>query len=143
MGGPKPGIMTDALSKELGLSHLPQSDANHDKELYASEKQYERPRPSSDSHALQRSTSGVNVEQAEKDFAELSRELSAISRHVSRTHSKGSNVRTKDVEKAISSSDDTSDDVFDLESTLRGARDADDAAGIKSKYIGELPRQHS
>ncbi|KIW92594.1 uncharacterized protein Z519_06441 [Cladophialophora bantiana CBS 173.52] len=151
--------MVDALSKELGLNHpaqqhgaganqLPQenahqydeeeSDTLRDREAFASEKQYERPRISADSYGLQRTSSGVNVEQAEKDFAELSKELSAISRRISRTHSKASNVRGKDVEKAISSSDENSEDAFDLESTLRGAREADTAAGIKPKYIGVI-----
>jgi hypothetical protein len=151
--------MADGLSKELGLNHPAQqrgatandhvqagshehsekqSDATRDKGLHSGEKQWERPRISSDAYGLQRTTSGVNVEQAEKDFAELSRELSAISRRVSRTQSKASGFRAKDVEKAISSSDDNSDDAFDLETTLHGAREADNAAGIKSKYIGKL-----
>ncbi|KIW79613.1 hypothetical protein Z517_06225 [Fonsecaea pedrosoi CBS 271.37] len=149
--------MVDTLSKELGLGqpaqqygattdHASQGDtrqydekepgAIRDRETFAVEKHYERPRISTDSYGLQRTTSGVNVEQAERDFAELSRELSAISRRVSRTQSKVSHVRARDVEKAISSSDEISDDVFDLETTLRGAREADDAAGIKPKYIG-------
>ncbi|KIW29259.1 uncharacterized protein PV07_05084 [Cladophialophora immunda] len=151
--------MVDALSKELGLDHPAQQhgagtnqhlqeqahqygekehDTIRDREAFASEKHYERPRISTDSYGLQRTASGVNVEQAEKDFAELSRELSAISRRISRTHSKASNARARDVEKAISSSDETSEDTFDLESTLRGAREADNAAGIKPKYIGVI-----
>jgi ATP-binding cassette, subfamily G (WHITE), member 2, SNQ2 len=150
--------MADALSKEMGLNHSAQpqgsivdihaegdshgysekqSDAIFDKELHSSEKNRERPRISSDSYRLNRQSSGVNVEQAEKDFAELSRELSAISRRISRTQSKHSAARTRDIEKAVSSSDENSEDAFDLETTLRGAREADDAAGIKSKYIGE------
>ncbi len=113
------------------------SDTIRDKELFADEKHFERPRISTESNGLQRTASGVDVEQAEKDFAELSREFSAISRRKSRTQSRASGARGSDVEKAVSSSEDTSEDAFDLESTLRGAREADDAAGIKSKYIGE------
>ncbi|KIX99551.1 uncharacterized protein Z520_05127 [Fonsecaea multimorphosa CBS 102226] len=151
--------MVDTLSKELGLNrpaqqhgastnqHLQeeahqydekQDDTMRDREDFTREKHYERPRISTDSYGLQRTTSGVNVEQAEKDFAELSKELSAISRRISRTHSKASNVRARDVEKAISSSDENSEDTFDLETTLRGAREADNAAGIKPKYIGVI-----
>ena len=102
-----------------------QPDAIRDKEIFASEKHWERPRISSDSYGLRLTASGVNVQQAEKDFAELSRELSAISRRISRTQSRASGARGKDVEKAVSSSDGTSEDAFDLETTLRGARDAD------------------
>ncbi|OAP64690.1 hypothetical protein AYL99_00662 [Fonsecaea erecta] len=151
--------MVDAVSKELGLNHPAQQhgastnqhlqeeaylydEKEHgpivDREAFSREKHPERPRISTDSYGLQRTVSGVNVEQAEKDFAELSRELSAISRRISRTHSKASNARTRDVEKAISSSDENSEDTFDLESTLRGAREADNAAGIKPKYIGVI-----
>ncbi|EXJ60821.1 hypothetical protein A1O7_04974 [Cladophialophora yegresii CBS 114405] len=151
--------MADGFSKELGLNHPAQqhgatanghvqgtshehgekqSDATADKELQPSEKKWERPRISSDAYGLQRTTSGVNVEQAERDFAELSRELSAISRRMSRTQSRASGFRAKDVEKAISSSDENSDDAFDLETALHGAREADNAAGIKSKYIGVI-----
>ncbi|KIW68290.1 hypothetical protein PV04_04247 [Phialophora macrospora] len=143
--------MADGLSKELGLNHPAQqrgapanehgetqSNTTRDKELHSGEKQWERPRISCDAYDLQRTVSGVNVEQAERDFAELNRELSAISRRVSRTQSKASGFRAKDVEKAISSSDDNSDDAFDLETALHGAREAEHAAGIKSKYIGVI-----
>ena len=154
--------MADALSKELGLDkpiqqhgaaandHVQEEAPQHgdnepdsirDKEIFDSEKHYERPRISADSYGLQRTTSGVDVEQAQKDFAELNREFSALSRRISRTHSRASNVRGKDVEKAVSSSDETSEEAFDLENTLRGAREADDAAGIKSKYIGQYQRR--
>ena len=150
--------MADALSKEMGLEHPTQQhgasandhvqvqshysvekqpDNLYDQVTNASEKHRERPRISSDSHVLQRTASGVDVEQAEKDFAELSREFTAISR-LTRTQSRASGVRVKDVERAISSSDEHSEDAFDLETTLRGAWEADNAAGIKSKYIGEL-----
>ncbi|KAJ9504204.1 ATP-binding cassette transporter snq2 [Exophiala xenobiotica] len=95
-------------------------------------------RTSSDSYGLQRTASGVDVERAEKDFAELSKELSSISRRISRTHSRASVPRGKDLEKAITSSDYTSEDGFNLEATLRGNREAEGAAGIKAKYIGVI-----
>ena len=150
--------MDDALSKELALDRLIQqhvvtahdhgqvqsgqdhekeSDSLHDKEIF-DEKHYERPRTSAGSPRLERTISGVDVQQAQKDFAELSKEFSAASRRLSRSYSKASNVREKDVENVGSSSDETTGDAFDLENTLRGAREADDAAGIKSKYIGQF-----
>jgi ATP-binding cassette, subfamily G (WHITE), member 2, SNQ2 len=149
--------MADAFAKEIGLNKPSEQhgatavdhvaahnrgqgidlDLIRDKELFAAEKQYERSRISTDSYNLHRTIShGVDVEQAEKDFAELNRELSAISRRISRTQSKASVPRLRDVEKAISTSDETSEDAFDLETTLRGAKEADHAAGIKSKHIG-------
>lgn len=101
-------------------------------------KSSDRRRTSTDSYGLHRTQSGVDVERAEKDFAELSRELSSISRRISRTQSRASGVRAKDLEKAVSSSDETLDDAFDLEHTLRGNREADNEAGIKPKYIGVI-----
>ncbi|KAK4939048.1 ATP-binding cassette transporter snq2 [Elasticomyces elasticus] len=91
-----------------------------------------------DSYGMQRTTSGVDVERAEKDFAELSREFSSISRRMSRTQSRASAAKVKDVEKAVSASDYTLEEGFDLEATLRGNREADHAAGIKAKYIGVI-----
>lgn len=96
-------------------------------------------RRSFDSYGLQRTQSGVDVERAEKDFAELSRELTSLSRRMSRTHSRASAPRpANDPEKAVSSSDGTSEDAFDLEETLHGSREADSEAGIKPKYIGVI-----
>jgi ATP-binding cassette, subfamily G (WHITE), member 2, SNQ2 len=80
---------------------------------------------------------GVNVKRAEADFAELNRELSRtsnLSRKISRVQSRKNDV-LPDVEKAPAS-DDSSDEPFDLESALRGNRDEEEAAGIKSKRIG-------
>lgn len=129
----------DHVQKESHqISHQSTSDTLRDKELFDREKIYERPRISSDNNSLQRTTSGVDVKQAERDFAELSKELSSISRRISRTQSKASGARGRDLEKAVSSSDETSEEAFDLEYTLRGNREADHAAGIKSKYIGVI-----
>ena len=151
--------MAEALSKELGLNeptkqHGVNADQhvekqNHpttqkyeidplrDMEIVDPEKRVDRNRHSIDSYGLHRTQSGVDVERAEKDFAELSRELSSISRRISRTQSRASHPTAQDLEKAHSSSESTTRDAFDLEETLRGNREADDAAGIKSKYIGE------
>jgi ATP-binding cassette, subfamily G (WHITE), member 2, SNQ2 len=88
------------------------------------------------STGLVRVESGVDVEQAERDFAELNKQLSAHSRRMSRAYSRQSAPKA-DVEKAISS-DETSEDTWDLEETLRGAKKADVESGIKSKYIGVI-----
>ncbi|KAF2024526.1 ABC transporter CDR4 [Setomelanomma holmii] len=78
------------------------------------------------------------IHQAEAEFAELSQELSRtsnISRRLSRVQShKGQAI--VDVEKGGVAASDSSDEPFDLESTLRGSRDEEEAAGIKSKRIG-------
>lgn len=78
-----------------------------------------------------RIVTGVSVETAEADFAQLSRELSNISQQ-HRGLAKEVNVGEKDVEKAITGSQPDAEP-FDLEQTLRGNRD-----GIKSKRIGVL-----
>ncbi|KAF2734360.1 ABC transporter [Polyplosphaeria fusca] len=80
--------------------------------------------------------SGVDVARAEADFAELNKELSRsshISRKLSRVQSRKDVIA--DVEKAPAS-DDSSEDPFDLQAVLRGNRDEEEAAGIKSKKIG-------
>lgn len=76
-------------------------------------------------NGFSRTESGVNVKEAEAQFATLQRELSGISqtsRRLSKTNSRASarkNVSEKDVEKTASS-DSTTEEPFDLESTLRG-----------------------
>jgi len=83
---------------------------------------------------------GIAVQRAEAEFAQLSKELSRtseISRRMSRVQSHHSRKNhTTDVEKAVDGSSVSSDEQFDLEKTLRGNRDEEEAAGIKSKRIG-------
>lgn len=85
---------------------------------------------------------GVDIQRAEAEFAELSKELSRashVSRRLSRVQSRQSrkDQAITDVEKgAIDGSEASSDEPFDLEKTLRGSRDEEEAAGIKSKRIG-------
>lgn len=74
---------------------------------------------------------GVNVQRAEHDFQELSRELSRLSRKQTGTH-KG----VADVEKVTSVSESSEQEQFDLESVLRGRQGEAEEAGIKSKKIG-------
>ncbi|GAB7347060.1 hypothetical protein MBLNU459_g3198t2 [Dothideomycetes sp. NU459] len=86
--------------------------------------------------------SGVNVEQAQAEFAELNRQLTGMSqasRRLSRTQSRRSvkNATVQDLEKAETS--ETSDDEqFDLESYLRGNKRLEEEAGIKNKHIGVI-----
>ncbi|KAF1943987.1 ABC transporter CDR4 [Clathrospora elynae] len=86
---------------------------------------------------------GVNVQRAEADFHELSKELSRasnVSRRLSRVQSKQSRKdhAITDVEKGGLAGSDTSDEPFDLERVLRGGKDEEEAAGIKSKRIGVM-----
>lgn len=84
---------------------------------------------------------GIAVQRAEAEFAQLSKELSRtsqISRRMSRvqSHHSQKNQAVTDVEKGGDGSSISSEEQFDLEKTLRGNRDEEEAAGIKSKRIG-------
>jgi hypothetical protein len=85
----------------------------------------------------------VDVARAEEEFAQLNRQFSAYSersRRLSTQQSrKYSKVKVGDVEKAVSA-DDSSEEPWDLETTLRGAKAADREAGIKTKRIGASNR---
>ena len=101
--------------------------------------QYSPPRPD----GLRRAETGVSVKQAEADFAQLSREFSNVSQHsrkLSRTISRRSNIaKDNDVEKsAATPSESEEGEPFDLEQTLRGAKEQEAATGIKSKRIGVM-----
>lgn len=151
--------MPEAAAKELGLQqptqqhgvtandrieefvHLIASiehDTGVDNDIATREKGFDRPQKSNESNALERTQSGVNVEQAQKDFAELSQELSSISRRMSQKQLRLSHPKLRDLENAASASDDKSKNAFDLESTLRGNREAENDAGIRPKYIGRF-----
>ncbi|KAL5335822.1 ABC-2 type transporter-domain-containing protein [Aspergillus crustosus] len=83
--------------------------------------------------------SGVNVERAEQEFAELNRELSSISYQAQRVSKHASRVskneiHSKDVERSASSTE--SVESWDLETALRGNQAAESEAGIKGKHIG-------
>ena len=95
--------------------------------------------------SLGQQESGVSVEQAEADFAELSRELSGLSQHsrrLSKTASRQSTLTPKnvviDVEKTATTANESDGEQWDLEQTLRGSKEEEYAAGIKSKRIGVL-----
>jgi len=88
----------------------------------------------------------VSVSGAEAQFAELSRQLSELSEKskLSRktSHgsvlSRGSGLKEKDVEKRQTSSSESDEDSWNLEQTMRGTKEEDIAAGIKSKRIGVI-----
>ena len=92
--------------------------------------------------------SGVDVELAETEFAALSRQLSSESQHRTLDHRRdaGTDVIPNghgDLEKgngALSKGGENKDseEPFDLETVLRGAKDEDEEAGVKSKRIGVL-----
>ena len=87
---------------------------------------------------LHRTTTGVSVERAEADFAELSRELSGISqgsKGLERNRSRRSRSE-KDVD--VERMETRASQRFDLEDTLRGHREMDMEVGIRSKRIGVL-----
>lgn len=87
--------------------------------------------PSEHSHG------GVNISRAEAEFAALNREFSRTSQ-LSRTKSRQSRKgATTDIEKAVEE-ETGSEEPFDLETVLRGNRDEEETAGIKSKQIGVL-----
>ena len=89
----------------------------------------------------------VSVGRAEAEFAEVSRQLTGISeksKAISRRSSRGSiltrgsGLKEKDVEKQPASSTESEADSWNLEQTLRGTKDEDIAAGIKSKRVGVI-----
>ncbi|OJD19208.1 hypothetical protein AJ78_00821 [Emergomyces pasteurianus Ep9510] len=87
----------------------------------------------SNTQRLPRPQSGVDVHQAEEDFAQLSKELSGVSRN-SRQHSilEGKEARN-DVENVAAP-----DGRWDLEAALRGNQAAEVEAGIRPKHIGVI-----
>ncbi|KAK7740862.1 ATP-binding cassette transporter snq2 [Diatrype stigma] len=91
-------------------------------------------------NGFSRVSTGISVEQAEVDFADLQREISRASRASHNSHA--SHARSTDAEKgghsklAESTESEDLDETFDLESTLRGGLAAEREAGIKAKHIG-------
>ncbi|KAF7717438.1 Uncharacterized protein PECH_000929 [Penicillium ucsense] len=84
---------------------------------------------------------GVDVEKAEYEFSELNKQFSNISyqaRRLSKQASRASKptIAAEDVEKGSTAAD--SEEPWDLESTLRGNRAAEQEAGIKDKHIGVI-----
>jgi hypothetical protein len=89
----------------------------------------------SHSQGLTRPLSGVDVQQAEEDFAELNKELSRLSIIASRASGIPSNVGYEQYAADVENST-GEEEPWDLETTLHGNRAAEDEAGIKPKRIG-------
>lgn len=94
-------------------------------------------------HAAPRSNShGVDVENAQAEFAELRREMTAssqLSQKMSRTQSgKSKSKKVTDLEKAATADDPEDEGQFDLEGYLRGNKQLEEEAGIKNKHIGVI-----
>ncbi|KAI8626395.1 ABC-2 type transporter [Xylariaceae sp. FL1651] len=98
----------------------------------ASEEQREQARQNNP-NGFSRVNTGISVEQAQADFAELQREISGLSRA-----SRVSSRRAGDPEKGMvdTTGSETSEEGFDLEEVLRGGLDAEREAGIRPKHIG-------
>ncbi|KAK3644016.1 ATP-binding cassette transporter snq2 [Elasticomyces elasticus] len=91
--------------------------------------------------SLERDRLGVNVVGAEKEFAELQRELSHVSKKLSRQQSRRSERQNKnvgDLEKAGSADPSDEDEPFNLEETLRGNKQLEEESGVKGKQIGVI-----
>lgn len=127
----------DVLEETSPQSDTTETDSNVVTEPIHSEKHHDLLRVSTD-RSLVRTISGVDVQQAERDFADLSKEMSREHRRMSRVNSRASNVKgSHDLEKAVTSTISRTDD-WSLEDVLRGNRQAEAEAGIKSKHIGVL-----
>ncbi|KAI1347172.1 ABC-2 type transporter [Xylaria sp. FL0043] len=133
--------MTDGDVEKKGLG-VPGSANNQDDNISVtsvptfsdtSEERRENARQSNP-NGFSRVNSGISVEQAQADFAELQREISGLSR-ASRVNSHRHNDPEKGM-KGDSTGSETSEEEFDLEQVLRGGLDAEREAGIKPKHIG-------
>ncbi|TGJ86324.1 hypothetical protein E0Z10_g2437 [Xylaria hypoxylon] len=98
-----------------------------------SEEQRENARQSNP-NGFSRVNTGISVERAEAEFAELQREISGLSR-ASRVNSRNADAAEKGIKAGVTGSE-TSEDDFDLEQVLRGGLDAEQEAGIKPKHVG-------
>jgi len=136
-GNPSPRDLTSSHAHEIAIE--PQEDGIADDDTASDVSHRYRPVRAMTSTSI---GGGVDVRRAAAEFAELKRELSHHSR-ISRQASQYQEPRSEiDIEKGglgrgTSVSPTTSDDeLFDLEATLRGNKNEDEKAGIKSKRIG-------
>ncbi|KAE8553136.1 hypothetical protein EYB25_004517 [Talaromyces marneffei] len=86
---------------------------------------------------LTRIQSGVDVERAQLDFAELNEQFSNISRLSKRESRASKRDPLHDIEKTGTSST-SNTEPWDLESALHGSKAAETEAGIKPKHIGVI-----
>ncbi|KAI0503400.1 ABC-2 type transporter [Xylaria bambusicola] len=121
------------LNNDAQTSQRPPSSATSVPTSDSSEEQRERARQSNP-NGFSRIHSGISVEQAQADFAELQREISGLSR-ASRVNSHHAGDPEKGMKGDITGSE-TSEEEFNLEEVLRGGLSAEQEAGIKPKHIG-------
>lgn len=127
----------------------PTGDASTNSDIDSRSSNYEQGREElriSNPQGMTMTQTGVDVEKAQYEFSELNRQFSSIShqaRRLSKQASRASKptATAEDVEKAGSSAD--SEEPWDLETTLRGNRAAEEEAGIKDKHIGNPTLLHS
>ena len=143
--GPFAGKFAAESPTTTTTSSSPFSAHQSPQRSYSPQHQDHPARPSSQRNASPRLESSVCVERAEADFAELSRELSGLSQHsrqLSRTESRRSKHSAKnvaaDVEKTATAPEESDEEQWGLEQTLRGSKEEEYAAGIRSKRIGVL-----
>ena len=111
-----------------------------DADTLATPNDYEKSREhlrNANSQGFTRPLSEVDVQKAEEDFAELSKQLSTISHDAKRTSRQISRGQHDEKGAADVESSSVEDEQWDLETTLRGNRAAEVEAGIKPKRIGE------
>lgn len=112
------------------------------------EKQREDARHANPTGYSQSLSSGVSIERAEHDFAELQRELTGMSHKSKRSRraslarivSRKSNkevITIDDVERTYTQGE-KDQEQFDLEATLRGDVEAEERAGMRKKRLGVL-----
>lgn len=138
-------VREDTEARTYESIHPERRHINHDQEDTIQDVgDYEKESPRSDfprksyDKGYSNVEGGVNIERAEAEFAELSKELSRtsqLSRRITRTQSRQKGDAIPDVEKAPES-EGSDDEPFDLEVVLRGNKSEEEAAGIKSKHIG-------
>jgi ATP-binding cassette, subfamily G (WHITE), member 2, SNQ2 len=81
------------------------------------------------------SSSVVDVARAERQFSELSRQLSRLSRKGAKKESYGDKAYAQDVEQDLEKAGEAGE-VFDLREYLTSSNDANQEAGIKHKVCG-------
>lgn len=114
------------------------SEASDSDTIFAS-CDYERERENlrnANLQGLTQPTGGVDVQKAEEEFAVLSKELSRISEKSKRPFIQEQNSLNEKGSYDVESGSE-SKSAFDLEAALHGSRDAEAAAGIRPKRIGE------
>ncbi|KXJ89816.1 ABC-2 type transporter-domain-containing protein [Microdochium bolleyi] len=142
------GISAPADSAQIAAEHKqisdkapiePPSSSSGSDATISPEEERERARKANP-NGFANAQGGVNIDRATADFAELQRSISGHSR-ISRIQSRQSQRGGADVEKVKSSrtggeESDSTEELFDLEATLRGGLAAEQEAGIKPKHIG-------